>query len=98
MGTGWHGSTRRDRLPHNWKRLRAGILDRDGYQCTRLEHGQRCTQIATEVDHIDRTAGDSPGNLASLCAWHHSQKTAAEGNKARTRQARKPEPHPGTSG
>lgn len=97
MGTGWHGSSRRGRLPKHWQRLRASILDRDGYQCTRAEHGQRCTQIATEVDHIDRHAGDSPDNLASLCSWHHARKTAAEGNQARTRARREAEQHPGLS-
>ncbi len=95
MAGGWSGSTRNERLPNNWKRLRARVLDRDGHRCTRLEHGARCTQRATEVDHIDRDNGDSPGNLASLCTWHHAQKTAAEGNRARTRQRREAEPHPG---
>ena len=95
MPGGWAGSSRHERLPNNWKQLRAGVLDRDGHRCTRIEAGARCPQVATDVDHIDRANGDSPGNLASLCAWHHAQKTAAEGNQARTRQRRAPEPHPG---
>lgn len=95
MAGGWAGSTRKSRLPRGWAGLRARILARDGHRCTRLEDGQRCTQHATDVDHIDRGAGDYPANLASLCSWHHAQKTAAEGNAARTRTRRPAEPHPG---
>lgn len=96
MAGGWAGSTRSKRLPNNWKALRADVLARDGHRCTRLEAGgARCTERASEVDHIDRANGDSPGNLASLCTGHHAQKTAAEGNRARTRARREPEAHPG---
>lgn len=91
----WVGSDRRSRLPANWAALRAHVLHRDTYQCTRLERGVRCPYRATDVDHIDRHGSDAPENLASLCERHHDQKTAQEGNDARTRQAREPEVHPG---
>lgn len=95
MAGGWSGSTRAARLPGNWRALRAQTLARDGHRCTRLHDGQRCAQPATEVDHVDRDGGNHPDNLASVCTRCHAHKTAAEGNAARTRQRRDPEPHPG---
>ncbi len=97
MPGGWDGSTRRQRLPGNWSSLRARILARDNYQCRMIEDGARCEQIATDVDHIAPSGADAPSNLVSLCAWHHGRKTAQEGNKARTRQRREAESHPGLS-
>ena len=95
MPGSWAGSTRRKRLPGNWSSLRARMLARDNYQCRMIEHGARCEQIATDVDHIAPSGSDAPSNLVSLCATHHGRKTAAEGNKARSRQRREAEPHPG---
>lgn len=95
MPGGWVGSNRRSRLPRHWAALRASVLHRDNYQCTRLEHGVRCWSLATDVDHIQPGGSDTADNLASLCREHHAEKTAQEGNNARTRQAREPEPHPG---
>lgn len=65
-----------------WKKLRAKILERDGYIC-------RCVQcralgrvrIATEVDHIKpRVKGgtDDEGNLQAINAECHRLKTIAE--------------------
>lgn len=92
----WVGSDRRTRLPVDWaRRIRPMVLRRDNFQCTRVEHGQRCPEVATDVDHIDRHGPNTLDNLASLCAPHHRRKTAQEGNRARTRRQRAPEPHPG---
>ena len=91
----WTDSTRNARLPRNWPALRAAVLLRDGGQCTAVEHGQRCTERGTDVDHVQPSGADTPDNLASLCAWHHGRKTAREGNAARTRQRRDAEQHPG---
>lgn len=95
MPGGWVGSTRRGRLPGSWAAIRARVLRRDNYQCTKLERGARCPYRASDVDHVRPGAPDTDDNLTSLCRDHHAQKTAQEGNNARTRQAREPEPHPG---
>jgi hypothetical protein len=98
----WEGSHRRAQLPSNWRRdIRPRILQRDGHRCTWLDHGQRCTAEATEVDHIRRGDDHSDDNLRSLCRPHHARKSSAEGRSARTNwQPRPPhrrpaEPHPG---
>lgn len=98
MPGGWVGSTRRGRLPARWKALRAAVLRRDNYQCTKLDHGTRCTYLASDVDHIQPGGPDTADNLTSLCRDHHMAKTAQEGNNARTRQRREAEPHPGVAG
>lgn len=98
MPGGWVGSDRRSRLPANWgPEIRPHVLHRDNYQCTRLQRGVRCAYPATDVDHVDRHGPDTPDNLVSLCEYHHDQKTAQEGNNARTRQRREAEPHPGVA-
>ena len=93
----WENSTRASRLPPDWQRRRRLVLERDGYRCTELTDGERCTEPATDVDH--RTPGDdhSLPNLRALCRWHHARKSSSEGNASRRRfTARRPvEPHPG---
>lgn len=95
----WEGSTRRSRLPNDWyTRIRPRILHRDGHQCTARDHtGKRCTEPATDVDHIIPGDDHRDDNLTALCTWHHLRKTAAEANRARKRYTnRRPrEPHPG---
>lgn len=79
----WAGSDRRSRLPANWSVLRKRILRRDGYQCThRDEDGVRCTEIATDVDHIRPGDDHSELNLRSLCGGHHRKKSSSEGAAA----------------
>lgn len=99
MPGGWVGSTRRQRLPADWHIIAARILTRDGHQCRAvLTDGTRCTERATDVDHIVRGDDHSDANLQSLCGWHHKRKTAAEGNAARPApptNKRPPERHPG---
>lgn len=97
MPGGFLDSNRRETLPAQWRNIRAAILHRDAYQCTRLQRGVRCPERATDVDHIQPGGADTPDNLTSLCARHHGQKTAQEANNARTRQRREAEPHPGVT-
>ena len=97
----WHTSDRKARLPRNWKRIRATALERAGFRCewVRVDTGTRCTELATDVDHVVPGDDHSPANLQALCAYHHARKSAREGAKAananRPRRAREPEPHPG---
>jgi 5-methylcytosine-specific restriction endonuclease McrA len=97
----WETSTRRQRLPRNWKSLRTSVLIRDRRLCQVLsdDTGFICGQPATEVDHI--TAGDdhSLSNLQAICTWHHRRKSSAEGNAAKVKwesRYRRPESHPGS--
>lgn len=79
----WQGSTRRARLPRNWRTLRARVLRRDGYICqARFSEGQLCGQPATDVDHIEPGDDHSMANLRALCAWCHARKSATEGGTA----------------
>jgi 5-methylcytosine-specific restriction protein A len=94
----WKGSNRRAELPADWETaIRPRILARDGYQCTWIEDGVRCTARATDVDHIGDKHDHSDENLRGICDWHHKKRTAAQGNAARKRvpEKRRPEPHPG---
>lgn len=99
MSGKWASSRRRDQLPKDWKKIRERILARDGYRCTEtLSDNSRCTEPATDVDHIERGNDHSEANLRSLCGHHHRKKSAAEGNAARPKAPplRRPsEPHPG---
>jgi 5-methylcytosine-specific restriction protein A len=98
MSGQWAGSTRAARLPVNWDELRAARLDYDQHRCTWYDHGQRCTNEATEVDHRKPMTDDHRLEaLRSLCTPHHSRKSSAEGNAARWKFTEKrPKPtHPG---
>lgn len=93
---GWSSSTRRSRLPSNWAALRDAAFRRAGGRCQApMLDGSRCTQAATDCDHI--VAGDdhSPGNLQALCEWHHKIKTQAEGRAARAALPPVTSRHPG---
>lgn len=80
---GWSGSDRRKRLPANWEReIRPRILARDEHRCRYTEHGERCISRATDVDHIVHGDDHRDSNLQSLCAFHHSEKSAQEGGAA----------------
>lgn len=94
------GLTRTNSGP--WPTVRRQALIRDGYQCTVLVDGARCTSPAVEVDHIVAHANggtDTFDNAASICAEHHRAKTQAEAAAGRRKQAalgRRPaERHPG---
>ncbi len=59
------------RTPYDarWRKVRAGILARDGFVC-RIG-GAHCTRTATEVDHVvairDGGAVLDPANLRAAC-------------------------------
>jgi 5-methylcytosine-specific restriction enzyme A len=91
----WSGTTRRASLPANWRTIRRQILDRDEWQCTDVTTGQRCTERATEVDHIGDRDDHSPANLRALCTPHHRSRSGRQGAAARPRASRPSEPHPG---
>lgn len=96
--TAWAGSTRRATLPPNWAAIRRIVLERDGHRCVELmRNGSRCRDKANQVDHIGDPDDHTPGNLRSLCQWHHDRKSSQQGNAARTRlTSRRPaERHPG---
>lgn len=93
---GWESSNRKSRLPREWHRLRAIVLRNAHNQCEVMDNGVRCTNRATEVDHIIPGDDHSLGNLRAICSDHHKPKSSAEGNAARKlKYSRRHEPHPG---
>src|SRR5690606_39444957 len=71
----WSTSNRGERLPRNWRRIRAIVLERAGYRCEwiRIDTGERCTEVATDVDHILAGDNHSLNNLQALCRYHHAK-------------------------
>lgn len=96
----WDGSNRRDELPPDWPVIRVRILRRDDHQCVARVGPARCTEPATDVDHIGAKHDHRDENLRALCSWHHKRRSSAQGNAARRRvpEKRAPEPHPGLKG
>lgn len=100
---GWESSNRRDRLPADWKAIRARILARDGHRCVAtISDGSRCKLRANQVDHIIPNDDDSDSNLQSLCEPHHRAKSSGEGAAAyharvarNKKRMRRQERHPG---
>src|SRR5690606_40959600 len=78
-------------LPAGWSVLRRAVLERDGYRCTWFPgqsprgseyrgcygHPYRCSNKATEVDHVHSNTDHSMNNLRSICKEHHSSKTSS---------------------
>lgn len=103
MGKGWKGSDRRERLPKDWPAWVARVRARSGGFCEvprASKGGKVCGRPANGgVDHIDRDKGESMINLRDTCFFHHSKKTAAEGNAAKAQKEasryRDREDHPG---
>lgn len=99
----WSDASRNQLDTSWWRAKRAEILDRDGHVCQWMTTvGLICGAPANEVDHIDNRAGGGlhdDANLQALCTFHHRIKSAREGayarNRARPREKRPPEPHPG---
>ena len=92
-------SARTAPLPKGWTAIRRRILKRDGYTCTWMTYGARCTQAATDVDHIGDPDNHSDDNLRSLCAPHHRARSSSQGGRAaqakRIPRKRPAEAHPG---
>lgn len=79
----WQNSTRRDRLPPDWPRIRKRVLRRDKYLCQHRDaDGDLCAAYATDVDHKDRGDDHRLENLQSLCGEHHRAKSSSEGGEA----------------
>lgn len=95
----WDGSDRKSRLPADWERRRMRVLRRDAYRCqARDSTGALCGARGSDVDHVIRGDDHDEDNLQTLCRWHHSRKSSAEGNAARRPRLvreREPERHPG---
>lgn len=89
-------SSRTAPLPPDWYRRRAIVLKRDGQRCVhvREDTGQRCTERATDVDHIGEPDDHRIHMLQSLCSWHHRQKTGSQGGR-QVRKKRVRPSHPG---
>lgn len=100
----WAASRRRERMPKNWRSIRAAVLRRDGGRCMVRVGGRVCGAPATEVHHVveaGRLGGaddDRPGNLISICARHHRifTKLYSDERRAANRAAARPmSSHPG---
>lgn len=90
--TGWtasHGekSSSERGYGHDWRKLRARVLRRDGGLCQ--IKGPQCTYVAREVDHrLSKAAArakgwtdaqiDDESNLQSACITCHKAKTLSE--------------------
>lgn len=95
MAHNWGTSTRRSRLPKDWKKIRRQVLDRD-VTCVLCR-----VRPATIADHIHAMTDDHRLEaLQGVCEPCHRQKTAREAAAARAAAARpgrrRPaEEHPG---
>ena len=100
MSGSWRGSTRKARLPKDWKQRRARVF---------AEYGRICHVCgepgADEVDHVKRGDDHSLENLRPIHGWRtpqgcHKYKTARESAEVRQQKRerlikRRLRPHPG---
>ncbi|WP_030409729.1 HNH endonuclease [Streptomyces albus] len=94
MAHNWGTSTRKSRLPANWRSLRRQVLDRDPTCRICL------ARPSTVADHIEAMTDDhSLEALQGVCEPCHRQKTAREAAAARAAsrpsRRRPAERHPG---
>ncbi|MGC9543606.1 HNH endonuclease [Streptomyces sp. UG1] len=92
------GTRRTSPLPADWAARRAAVFERDGNRCTWLEDGQRCTQEASDCDHIGDPDDHSLDALRALCGYHHRKRTALQARLARGPMPSRERPraaHPG---
>lgn len=72
-----------------WRRVRKAVLERDGYRC-RI-HGPKCTEQATEVDHIvPHDAGGArydPDNLRAACGTCNKGRAARQKHRGGWRRS-----------
>jgi 5-methylcytosine-specific restriction endonuclease McrA len=78
----WEGSTRRERLPKDWPKIRRRIIRRDKSCVWPMSDGTKCSAEGTDVDHIIPGDDHSEENLRLLCKWHHQKKSSSEGGRA----------------
>lgn len=94
-----HARGRGRPMPPGWPKLRAAILERDGYRCQIRR--PRCVGLAATVDHIVpawRGGSDHPSNLQAACGPCHNSKTGSDAmsvGDTKARRRREPERHPG---
>lgn len=69
-----------------WKETAAAVRKRDGYKCVRCGEAQGRLYVDHIVERKDGGADYDHGNLETLCASHHTQKTHAEAVKRGQRQ------------
>ena len=74
----WQTSHRRDRLPHDWQRIRAAVRARAGSRCQAKRHVNGCNGIGTDCDHIIPGDDNSLDNLQWLSTACHKAKTTRE--------------------
>ncbi|WP_407563324.1 HNH endonuclease signature motif containing protein [Streptomyces sp. 184] len=95
MSAAWSGSDRRARLPSNWRKIRARILERDPIcKICDVRPSTHCDHIAAKTDDHRDVA------LQGVCGECHGRKSSAEGLAARRAdprpgRRRPPEQHPG---
>lgn len=90
MADRWATSTRRARLPKNWKHLVAATQARAGGRCEAIDtSGNRCVRPGTDCDHVIPNDDHRLSNLQWLCHPHHEAKTKAEAAAARHRHSRR---------
>lgn len=98
----WQGSTRRDRLPPDWDKIRRKAGNRDGWRCQVFKDGKRCFAPAVEIDHKEAGDNHELSNLQAICEDCHSSKSGKEGAAAMHKKRRqidqkfrRTEEHPG---
>lgn len=97
---GWETSTRRSRLPPDWRTvIRPAVKQRARGLCEATEHARGCNGTGTDADHITPGDDHTMDNLQWLSRPCHDAKTALETaarNAARaSMRQRPPERHPG---
>lgn len=87
MSTGWAGGSTRA-----WRRLRAFVLERDGWRCQVVVNEAKCGEFARTVGHLDPLSRGgvklaSPDRLQAQCEPHNYSDGARLGNAGRRRRA-----------
>ncbi|MFF1655801.1 HNH endonuclease [Streptomyces sp. NPDC058255] len=95
MSHNWDSSNRRSRLPGDWRKRRAAILERDPV-CVLC--GVRESTVADHI--VPKDDHHEPEDLQGVCEPCHRQKTAQEAAAFRAAaprptRRRGDEPHPG---
>ena len=102
----WRGSTRRTRLPADWRARCTTVRELYGTSCYLCGHDQ-----ASDTDHVHRGDDHRVENLRPICGRRcqqcraenrpacHVAKSSREGGQAvqavKPKRQRAPEPHPG---
>lgn len=98
MSGGWKGSTRRDRLPADWRsKVRPAAAAKNPMRICHM-----CGKPGGDaVDHIRPGDDHSIDNLdwvhQDVPPYCHRKKSSAEGHAARVTRNNPPEPHPALS-